>query len=490
MLYEAHKLLNQIRASEETEAINMSPRTLHQIFKQYISQTSVPFVGEPLNGLQIMGMLETRALDFETVFMLSVNEGVLPKAKSMTSFIPHGIRYDSGLTTYVHNEQIFAYHFYHVLQRSKKIWLIYNTQADDFGGGERSRFISQLLYELPAYNPNIKIREHFVALPPLKENHQPVVIKKDDAIMLKLDAIALKGVSPSALNMFRKCKLQYYFSYIAGIREANELNEILDSREFGTQIHEVLSSLFKEVVDTELSADILRSFLDTYKNILSVSYQADAPNNIDRMSGKNLLIYNVIDYYLHDFLEKQLEMVEELSELHQSLRVMMVEQRLETFTNIDVNPEPKTVKVLGTIDRVDRSGSATTIIDYKTGDIKQQNFDLEKLLADDSKKKNDYAFQLMCYAWLLSKTETSAQGGELNCGVWGFKNLGEGLKRIYYAAEPNSKTKLYSITPEIINQFEGFLNDMLCQLFSADVDFDQTENKDNCLNCIFATFCL
>ncbi|MEI6122818.1 MAG: PD-(D/E)XK nuclease family protein [Bacteroidota bacterium] len=489
LLYEAHKVLNMIKASEKESGIKMTPQTLHRIFKQYISQSTVPFVGEPLNGLQIMGMLETRALDFETVFMLSVNEGILPSAKTSSSFIPYSIRQDSGLTTFVHNEQIFAYHFYHVLQRSKKIYLIYNTQADDFGGGERSRFINQIINELPKYNPQIKISEEFIALPPLINNQQQVSIRKDADILKKLDAIAETGLSPSALNMFRKCSLQYYFTYIAGIKEADELTEIMDNKEFGTQIHEVLKTIFKSTLNQELTIGILEKFLNEYENILSDNYQADNKNTIDRMSGKNLLIYYVIKDYLRDFLEKQIEVVQSSNNLNECYRVLMIEERLESEISLTLNNSQKTVKLIGTIDRVDSIGNVITIIDYKTGDTKSKYFDFEKLLTDEQNMKNDYIFQLLSYAWLYNQNAPTIEDKVLHCGVWGFKNLSEGLKLVQYASEPKSKSKQNNISAEILTQFENLLKDILVQLFSPDVDFVQTENDKNCENCIFVAFC-
>ncbi len=488
-LYEAHKVLNQIKQSEEESGIMMTPRTLHQIFKQAISQSTIPFVGEPLNGLQIMGMLETRALDFETVFMLSVNEGVLPKGKSNASFIPHGIRQDAGMTTYVHNEHIFAYHFYHVLQRSKKIYLLYNTQADDFGGGEKSRFINQLIYELPKYNPKIKIIEEFVALLPLKDTRKMFVIKKDDAIMEKLDRIGAKGVSPSALNIYRKCKLQYYFGYIAGIREADELTEILDNREFGNQIHDVLQHLYESIIGQELMPEILDNFIKIYEDVLMKNFLQNK-NDIDRLSGKNLLIYNVIKDYVRDFLEREKETVKEECAAHISHRVMMIEEKLDADFTIPIGGKPKTIHLTGKLDRVDKIGDRINIIDYKTGNVSNKDFNFHNLFLDDQNSKFDYAFQLMCYAYLFTKTRNIAAQEELNCGVWSFKTLGEDLRNVFYLPNPESKDKTYDITKEIISQFEEVLADLLLQLFDRDDDFVQTANVDNCENCIYANFCV
>jgi len=460
------------------------------MFRQHVSQTSVPFVGEPLNGLQIMGMLETRTLDFDTVFLLSVNEGVLPKGKSGTSFIPHGIRVDSGLPTYKQNEEIFAYHFYRMLQRSKNIYLIYNTQPDDMGGGERSRFVNQVVYELPKKNPGIKITELFVTFPPEKNIPAPIIIQKDKEILHKLDELAEKGLSPSALNVFRKCSLQYYFSYVAGIWENEELSETIDSKEFGDQIHAVLEELFGTCVNQVLTEDIIKGFLKTYEGILKHNFEKDLPKSYNKMSGKNLLIYNVIKDYIRAFLEKQKEIVISDGEEKISRSVLFVERKLSVDITVTIDEKSKQIKIKGKADRIDKAGNTLQIIDYKSGDAKTKNFDFDKLLNDEQDYKNDYCFQLLMYLWLYSG-ESGIQGFDtVHCGVWSFRNIDDGIKNVFYLQDPaNKKSKIFSLDAEHLSVFQDLLNDLVTALFDPAQDFVQTENKDNCELCPYALMC-
>jgi len=489
-LFSALKILTRIKTACEHSAITLTAKTLHLMFRQYVSQTSVPFVGEPLNGLQIMGMLETRTLDFDTVFLLSVNEGVLPKGKSGTSFIPHGIRVDSGLPTYKQNEEIFAYHFYRMLQRSKNIYLIYNTQPDDMGGGERSRFVNQVAYELPKKNPGIKITELFVTFPPEKNIPAPIIIPKDKEILHRLDELAEKGLSPSALNVFRKCSLQYYFSHVAGIWENEELSETIDSKEFGDHIHAVLEELFGACTNQVLTGDIISIFLKTYEGILKHNFEKDLPKSYNGMSGKNLLIYNVIRDYIRVFLEKQNEIIINEQEEKISHSVLFVERKFSVDIPITVDGRERQIKIKGKADRIDKAGNTLQIIDYKSGDAKTKNFDFDKLLQDEQDYKNDYCFQLLMYLWLYAG-EAGVQGlDSVQCGVWSFRNIEDGIKNVFYLQDPaNKKSKIHSMDAEHLSVFQDMLKGLLTELFDPAQDFVQTENKDNCELCPYALIC-
>ncbi|HOY32994.1 MAG TPA: PD-(D/E)XK nuclease family protein [Bacteroidales bacterium] len=490
-LFSALKILSRIQSACESADIQLTVQTLHVMFTQFVSQTTVPFAGEPLDGLQIMGMLETRTLDFDTVFLLSVNEGVLPKARSATSFIPHGIRVDSSLPTYKQNEEIFAYHFYHIMQRSKRIYLVYNTQADDMGGGEKSRFINQLTYELPEKNPLITIKEMFVTFPPEKSLPQPIIIKKDEEILERLRELAEKGLSPSALNVFRKCGLQYYFSYVAGIWENEEITETIDSKEFGDHIHAVLDQLFTSFIGKELTEDIIDGFLKTYEEILRVNFEKDLPKSYDRMSGKNFLIYNVIKDYLRKFLEVQRDIVKENRENHILHKVLFTEKDLHYALELPADSFVKQILLKGFADRIDLIGDRLQIIDYKSGNTAGKNFNIAGLLNDQQEYKNDYCFQLLLYWWLFNRENPENQYTEQQCGVWSFRNIEDGVKNVFYYEDPeNTRSRhIESIGNDQLADFEDLLRDLLMRLFDPSDDFVQTENTDNCLLCPYVLMC-
>jgi len=489
-LFSAYKILSQVMTACKEAGITLSSGALHQLVRQHVSQTTVPFIGEPLNGLQIMGMLETRTLDFDTVFMLSVNEGVLPKGKSGTSFIPHGIRVDSGLPTYKQNEEIFAYHFYRILQRSKNVYLVYNTQADDMGGGERSRFINQVVYELPKKNPNIRISEEYVTFPPEKKILETITIKKDEDILKKLDEMALKGLSPSSLNIFRKCSLQFYFSRIAGIRETDELSETIDSREFGDHIHKVLEELFSTCEGKSLSEAIINDFKKNYEEILKRNFEKDQPKSYERMSGKNLLIYNVIKDYLRIFFETQFEIISESQSSNIDYKVLYTEKELQYSFDLPSGDRMQKVLIKGVADRIDLIGNCLQIIDYKSGDVQNKNFDIDKLLNDEQDYKNDYCFQVLLYLWLYNNENSEIKYETQQCGVWSFRKIAAGVKNVFYLQDPaNKKSKIFSMGAGHLSIFQGMLNELLTALFDPAQDFVQTQNTDNCELCPYKLMC-
>ena len=295
----------------EVDFLN-SVKTFVAIFEQIGSSIRIPFSGEPLKGLQIMGMLETRTLDFENVIMLSVNEDMIPAGKSANSFIPFEIKKEFNLPTYRDKDAIFAYHFYRILQRAKNIYLIYNTEAGDMGGGDRSRFINQMIEELPDYNDKIKISQEVLNVKlkkykPLDE----IRIDKTDAIINKLKEKAKSGFSPTNLNIYRKCSLRYYFQQVAGIEEMEDVQETIEASTLGTVIHEVLKHLYLPYVDKNItSQDIKLMFAEVEKLTRKYFKSFYAHGDIDY--GKNLLIVKVAVLFIENFLKTEMSFLSSL----------------------------------------------------------------------------------------------------------------------------------------------------------------------------------
>jgi superfamily I DNA/RNA helicase len=245
-LFELSRIITRIKELLKRYDVITGIGTLREIFKKVATMTKVPFTGEPLQGLQVMGMLETRNLDFERVIMLSVNEGILPKQGFGNSFIPFDIQKQFGLPTYQEKNAVFAYHFYRLLQRAEEIYLIYNTESDTLGGGEMSRFIRQLINEIPTKNPEIKISHTIESLiPPQNKKNTALKVDKDDQVREKLLLKAKTGLAPSAINIYRRCPMQFYFQEIAGLEENDEVEETLDYRTIGNIVHDALNYLFK-----------------------------------------------------------------------------------------------------------------------------------------------------------------------------------------------------------------------------------------------------
>ncbi len=251
-------IVKRLRSIQEESGEKIELPTLHQLLTQLIRNTTVPFYGEPLNGLQVMGMLETRALDFENIILISANEDTLPAGKKNNSFIPFDIRRAFGLPTYADKDSIFAFHYYRLLQRAKKIHLLYNTEMTDFGSGEKSRFITQLLHELPLVNKNVTITESTLNSSSIIHREQKIEIQKSDEVLEKLKQKLEAGLSPSSLNSYRNCSLQFYFRYIASIKEIDEVEETIGADTLGNIVHESLQQLYEPHVGKLLSAELIK----------------------------------------------------------------------------------------------------------------------------------------------------------------------------------------------------------------------------------------
>ncbi|MCK9613341.1 MAG: PD-(D/E)XK nuclease family protein [Bacteroidales bacterium] len=487
LLFFTYTIFNTIRTTVDKAKINFSLNTLHQLFIQYVSRATVPFSGEPLSGLQIMGMLETRTLDFENIFLLSVNEGVLPKGKPTNSFIPHSIRLDTGLPTYKHNEQIFAYHFYRLLQRSKNIHIVYNTQDDDFGGGEKSRFASQLLYELSYRNKNTVIKEKLLTIPPGKIISEPIYITKDEAINAKIGELAASGFSHSSLNILRKCGLRYYLHYIAGISEEEEIEETIDSAELGNKIHAILHEMFQPLLQKEIYEKDIEKCFEEVDSHLAKEFSPGSSHNFDLLSGKNLLIFHVVKDYITELLKKQISIVNSAREKYGSYQVLFTEKKLEAELTMQLNNKEQHVKIKGFLDRIDKIDNDIEVIDYKSGNTKNKNFNLDKLLADVQEPNSDYCFQMMLYL-ILCRNFQDFQGKNISCGVWGLRQIDAGLSKVYIKPE-GQKEKIYDLSEEQIKMFEDLLENLLKRLFDSTENFTQTSNEENCKYCPYIKIC-
>ncbi len=282
-------------------------KTLRSIINQIVRGTTLPFYGEPLMGLQVMGMLETRTLDFENVILLSCNEDILPSGKTVNSFVPFELKRHFGLPTYSDKDAIFAYHFYRLLQRAKNIYLLYNTENDDFGSGEKSRYLTQLIYELPKVNPSVVIKEMLVNIPVKEEKHNHTIrIEKSADIIEKLKAKAEYGFSPSLLNRYRNCTLQFYFQAIAGLKEVDEVEETIGADTLGSSIHKVLQNFYTPFIGKKIVADDIKKMKPQVEAATLAVFEEEY-SKTEISFGKNLLTLKVALKFINNFLNEEIK---------------------------------------------------------------------------------------------------------------------------------------------------------------------------------------
>lgn len=392
---------------------------LFTIYKQVIDQAQVSFEGEPLKGLQIMGILESRVLDFENVIITSLNEGKLPGGKSNNSFIPHDVKLEKGLPTYKERDAIFTYHFYRLLQRAKNIYLLYNTHSEGIDAGEKSRFITQLEIE---HLPNHNFKKVFYNAIKPDTIYQPIEVIKTQPILDRLEGIATKkGFSPSSLTNYLRNPIQFYYQRILGVRENDEVEENVAANTLGTIIHEVLEKMYAifegknipiqvsdiEVMIQNIEAITLEKFKEVYKEG-------------DIKKGKNLIAFEVAKRNIYNFLIQEKQTIESGDELF----ILSLEKPHETI--FDHHNLPYPVKISGKVDRIELRNNTIRIIDYKTGKVEANKLKINTFDGLTLDLANDKIIQLLCYA-LMFQENPLKENYNVEVGIFSFKNMKAGF---------------------------------------------------------------
>ena len=451
-------------------------KTIRSVFNQLVNAQSIAFIGEPLEGLQIMGMLETRSLDFETVILLSTNEGVLPAAKKENSFIPFELKNTFGLPTYSDKDAIFGYHFYRLLQCAKNIYLIYNTETDEFGSGEKSRYITQLQHELQRKNKQVTIEERLYTIPLTSNSFSPKIhVQKNDFVKNRLKALFESGLSPSALNVYRMCSLRFYFNYVARLYENEEPDESIDAATFGTVMHAVLEESYMPFIGKVIHAAALRESFGVIEEKVEEAFRKIFKYG-DLHNGKNYLNLKVAEKYLSNFVNVECNFIEALEKQGRSLTLLKLENELST--PIQVNQFQ--IKLKGKVDRIDRCGAQTRIIDYKTGEVKKAELTL-KNWEDLRNPKYNKAFQLLLYAYLYQNNSEQLTA-DLSSGIISFRNLNAGLMPFNYGSEE-------LLTTSMLKEFEQELKFLLAEIINPELQFEQTEDEKHCEKCPYLQIC-
>ncbi len=461
-LYNFYTLFNELKLLSIKYPFLKDLRALQSIFKELISTKKVNFRGEPLEGLQIMGMLESRNLDFETVIITSVNEGILPAGKTNNSFIPFDIKREFGLPAYKEKDAVYTYHFYRLLQRAKNIYLIYNTEPDVIEGGEKSRFISQLLTD-ENHRENIVTK---IAVPQINSIvNSRVSIKKDSDIMNKISAVLKKGLSPSSLTNYIKNPINFYKQKILKLEEVLEVEETIASNTFGTILHKAMDILYDPFLGSILTEGKLREQMQKIRAVVkSELLKIYAEEDISR--GKNLIAFNVIVAYINSFILKEIQDIK-----HHNIKIIALENELAIKIDVPGVETPVTLK--GILDRVDEKDGMLRILDYKTGSVLNSN--VEVVLWDEIIENYDRskAFQLLCYSFMYQNINPIEK---MNAGIISFKNLGSGPFYFSTKNSRNTSTKDFNITKDTLDLFQEQLVKLIQEIANPEVPFIARED--------------
>ncbi|MEZ5084508.1 MAG: PD-(D/E)XK nuclease family protein [Bacteroidales bacterium] len=476
-IFHFSRLFNQLESYLDSYSYIRNFKTFRKLFNQVSRSISIPFYGEPLKGVQIMGMLESRTLDFENIILLSVNENFLPSSSASNSIIPFEIRRNFKLPTHRERNAVFSYHFYRLLQRAQNVYLLYTTEAGDLGGGEASRFLKQILYELPKFNPSINIEEKIVTFP-VDQKHipEPIVIHKSQEILSRLDELAIKGFSASGLNTYRNCSLQFYFNNVAGIKETDEVEETIESSTLGTVVHDVLQKIYTPFKSKILKENDFSIGKDKISELIRESFLAKYPGGeIDR--GKNHLIVNVAESFVENFLQKEKQDVAANSKTGIELVILELEKWIEAEFSFNHNGDIKNVKLKGIVDRIDQLNDTIRIIDYKTGRLEKRDLkftDWEELIDNSELAK---VFQVLFYNHLYTRTNENVKNTE--AGIISLRSLKQGFMDVAFPDD----------TANPFEHFENTLRQIFSSIYDDSIPFEQTSEIEDCKYCPFKSVC-
>lgn len=455
-----------------------------RLFRQLVNSNKIPFRGEPLKGLQVMGVLETRNLDFKNVFVLSLNEGAFPANSNKGSYIPYNIRKAYGLPTVEHQDSIYAYLFYRVLQRAENVFLFYNSETDVLGQGEMSRYLQQLIYE-----SGLSFERKVLHNPIQPLDIHPLVIEKDQQVLQDLAKLNdgnayFQGISPSALNTYIECRLKFYFRHVAKIKEPNEVEEELDARVLGNFLHDVMENFYKSIIerkkdklidvsDFDGSHTIIEKLID---KVFVKSYRLD-PDSPVVYEGQRLVVKEIVKRFAHRILE--------MDKQYAPFTIEALEQGGLTY-NVPIDFPPFKAVLSGKIDRIDRKANLLRIIDYKTGKDTLSFDNVDSLFLRDG-KRNKAAFQTLLYALLYKKNSNLASHGDLKIvpGLINRLNLFDeefsfGLKQ---------GKDLITDVDILLPEFESGIAKIFNDLFDPKQPFDQTGDLENCRLCPYSQVC-
>lgn len=454
---------------------------IYSLFSNKVSEYNISFIGDALNGPQLMGLLETRLLDFENAVILSVNEDTLPTGKSANSLLPFDLRKHFNLHSHIQKDAVFSYHFFRLLQRAKNITLIYNSDLKD-GKSEKSRFINQLIYDIAPKTPSIQIIESTINIDPNITSSSNITVVKEGEVIKLLKSV--ESISPSALSQYVSCPLKYYFSSIARIKEPEDVVEATDDAMLGNVIHFVLDKIYKQFTiqqplkESDLSQlqndQIIQLIEDAFSNLKDYNIQKE-----DLKFGKNRLAFEVIKNYIFEFIR------EEISEIKQN---EIIPFGFERKTQIELTLDStikSSILLKGFIDRIDSYNGIIRIIDYKTGKVEASNLKFSEFIELFQNPKLAKSLQLFTYTLLFSEETDFKPFLKNNLPVEPmivtFKN-----ENTYFNINYNGEQQL---SIHDIQTFKEYLISFIQEIFNPNIPFSQTYDLKQCEWCPYVSIC-
>lgn len=487
-LFKAYTTINRFRTLIEEDELTVQSETFRRLLVKVLSATNIPFHGEPAIGMQVMGVLETRNLDFRHLVLLSVNEGQLPKSGGDSSFIPYNLRKAFGMTTIEHKIAVYAYYFYRLLQRAERITLMYNTSSDGLNRGEWSRFMLQFLIEWP--HP---ITRQFLEAGQSPQGTSPITVEKTPDVMRRMQSLfdvranPKAKFSPSALNYYLDCPLKFYYRYVAGLSAPDEVSAEIDSATFGSIFHYAAEHIYKDltthgkVINKEALETLLRNevklqdYVDTaFKKLFFNVPQNEKPE----YNGVQLINSAVIARYLKQLLQNDLRYAP----------FTFIASEMEVDEPIDIQTPKGVIKsrIGGIIDRMDSKDGTLRIVDYKTGGDTDTPPHVESLFIPD-KKRSNYVFQTFLYAAIMCRKQPTMKIAPALLYI--HRAATETYSPVIQMGEPRKPKEAVEDFSKYEKEYRERLQGLLEEIFNPEKSFAQTEIIEKCTYCDFKALC-
>ena len=487
-LFKAYTTINRFRTLIEEDELTVQSETFRRLLVKVLSATNIPFHGEPAIGMQVMGVLETRNLDFRHLVLLSVNEGQLPKSGGDSSFIPYNLRKAFGMTIIEHKIAVYAYYFYRLLQRAERITLMYNTSSDGLNRGEWSRFMLQFLIEWP--HP---ITRQFLEAGQSPQGTSPITVEKTPDVMRQMQSLfdvranPKAKFSPSALNYYLDCPLKFYYRYVAGLSAPDEVSAEIDSATFGSIFHYAAEHIYKdltthgkvinkEALETLLRNDVkLQDYVDTaFKKLFFNVPQNEKPE----YNGVQLINSAVIARYLKQLLQNDLRYAP----------FTFIASEMEVDEPIDIQTPKGVIKsrIGGIIDRMDSKDGTLRIVDYKTGGDADTPPHVESLFIPD-KKRSNYVFQTFLYAAIMCRKQPTMKIAPALLYI--HRAATETYSPVIQMGESRKPKEAVEDFSKYEKEYRERLQGLLEEIFNPEKSFTQTEIIEKCTYCDFKALC-
>jgi hypothetical protein len=489
-LFHFYKVLNKINEFIQSNNLTISLAAYQKLFKQLVQGERLPFEGEPLLGLQVMGILETRNLDFENIIVLSTNESLLPPAPKSSSFIPYSIRKVFELPVVDHQDAMYAYIFNRLVQRAKNIYFIYNSTEETGKSGEVSRFVRQLEHET-----DLQISYKTVSSEVTVEDPHEISVIKNDRILESLYRFTSrkefqKRFTPTALNTYLDCTLRFYFKYILELYELDEVSEEVDPMVFGNILHHIMEQLYLPY-DKDGNRTVTKEEIKKLKKNVSVEINKAFENQFGvkdkqfEFEGQNILVSKIIQKMILKVLKYDSQRI--------PFDILGVEaddkKGFVLNSEIEIDGAPIQIGMKGIIDRIEQKDDTIRIVDYKTGKDAKTFPDISSLFDREHNARNKAVFQTFFYGLLYLESPIGYPSLPIQASLFNIRELfNENFSPLIQIKKGKNFQDILDIR-EYLEDFNEKLKYLLQEIFDKDIRFSQTDDLKKCGYCPYAGIC-